>query len=236
MRRGGRREAAARASRAVSMPPAELIDEILADRPVDIPISTETRTLLIACGALAREILAIIEMNGLSGLKLECLPATLHNHPEKIPEAVRTKIRDARARGIEHIHVVYADCGTGGHLDTVCAEEGVERIPGPHCYAFFDGLDRFAGQAEEEMGAFYITDFFARQFDTLLWKGMGLDRHPDLRDMYFAHYDRVVHLAQTDDPALDAKARDAADRLGLRYVRRATGYGELTDFIVAAST
>ncbi len=234
MRRGGRREAAARTSRAVSMPPAKLVDEILADRPVDIPAPETAKTLLIACGALAREILAIIEMNGLTDLKLECLPANLHNHPEKIPEAVRAKVRDARMRGIEHIHVVYADCGTGGLLDVVCGEEGVSRIPGPHCYAFFDGLDRFAEQAEEEIGAFYITDFFARQFDTLLWKGMGLDRHPDLKDLYFAHYDRVVHLAQTDDPVLDAKARAAAERLGLRYVRRATGYGELTDFITTA--
>ena len=218
---------------AISLPPEQLSDGALAEAAVTVSASGSTppSTLLIACGALAREILAVIEVNGLSGMALECLPATLHNRPERIPDAVREKIRAARSRGIDSIHVVYADCGTGGLLDAVCEEEGVTRIAGPHCYAFFDGLDAFAARAEAEMGAFFLTDFLARQFDTLIWKGMGLDRHPELRDLYFAHYDRVVHLAQTDDPGLDAKAQAAADRLGLRYERRKTGYGELADFV-----
>ncbi len=194
------------------------------------------KTLLIACGALAREILAIIKMNNLSGLALECLPALLHNRPDKITGAVRTKIHDARSRGAAKIFVVYADCGTGGHLDVLCAEEGVERIEGPHCYAFFDGLDAFAERADEEIGAFYLTDFLARQFDTLIWKGMGLDRHPDLRDMYFGNYDRVVYQAQTDDPALEQKARAAAEKLGLNFVKRKTGYGALAPFIEKAAS
>ena len=223
---------------AIALSPADIADGALTDSAVTVPMPSATvpETLLIACGALAREILAVIEINGLTGIALECLPATLHNHPEHIPEGVRARVRAARARGIANVHVVYADCGTGGLLDRVCEEEGVTRIAGPHCYAFFDGLDAFAARAEEEMGAFFLTDFLARQFDTLIWKGMGLDRHPDLRDMYFAHYDRVVHLAQTDDPALDAKARAAADRLGLAYVRRATGYGELADFVTRAAS
>ncbi len=220
------------------MPPAMLADTALAESAVtvSIPHSTTPTILLIACGALAREILAVIECNGLTGMALECLPATLHNRPEHIPEAVREKIRAARGRGIETVHVVYADCGTGGRLDRVCEEEGVTRIAGPHCYAFFDGLDDFAARADEEIGAFFLTDFLARQFETLIWKGMGMDRHPDLRDLYFAHYDRVVYLAQTDDPALDAKARAAADRLGLRYERRKTGYGALADFVQRAAS
>ena len=231
MRRGRARRD--RTVESITLPSDDLADDVLVECPVSISSNPKSvpRTLLIACGALAREILAIIEINGLSGMALECLPATLHNHPERIPEAVREKVRAARARGIEDVHVVYADCGTGGSLDRVCEEEGVTRIAGPHCYAFFDGLDAFASRSEEEIGALFLTDFFARQFDALLWKGLGLDRHPELRDMYFGNYDRVVHLAQTDDPVLDDKARAAAARLGLRYVRRKTGYGELADFV-----
>ncbi len=237
MRRGGRRERAK--PEVVSLPVADLTDATLSDTAITVALPADgavPSTLLIACGALAREILAIIEMNGLTGMALECLPANLHNRPERIPEAVRAKIRAARKRGIGTIHVVYADCGTGGLLDRVCEEEGVSRIAGPHCYAFFDGLDAFAARGDDEIGALFLTDFFARQFDTLLWKGLGIDRHPELRDMYFGNYDRVVHLAQTDDPALDARARAAADRLGLRYVRRKTGYGELADFVTRAAS
>lgn len=192
------------------------------------------RVMLIACGALAREILALKAMNGWDHVDLECLPAKLHNRPEKISEAVRIKARAARARGYATVFIVYADCGTGGRLDAVCAEEGVERVPGPHCYAFFDGIEPFAARAEEEIGAFYLTDFLARQFDTLVWKGMGIEKHPELRDMLFSHYDRLVYLAQTDDPALDRAAEAAAARLGLRYERRFTGYGDLAGVLAQA--
>lgn len=192
------------------------------------------RVLLIACGALAREILAVGRANRWTHLDLACLPARLHNTPTLIPEAVRARIRRARAEGYEAIHVVYADCGTGGLLDRVCAEEGVERIAGPHCYSFFDGNDAFAARADAEIGAFYLTDFLARQFDALVWRGLGLDRHPELRDLYFGNYDRVVYLAQTDDPALEARAREAALRLGLGFEKRVTGYGDLAAFLAAA--
>lgn len=192
------------------------------------------RILLIACGALAREILAIREANGWTHLDLACLPAKLHNTPGRIPDLVRERIRKARDAGYAEIFVVYADCGTGGLLDRVCEEEGVERIEGPHCYSFFEGNDVFASHAEE-ITAFYLTDFLARQFDTLIWKGMGLDRHPELLPMIFGNYEKIVYLAQTDDPALEAKARAGAERLGLAFEMRRTGYGDLPGFLARAA-
>ena len=194
------------------------------------------RILLIACGALAREILAVRDANGWTNLDLACLPARLHNQPQFIPDRVRERIRRARADGYSSIFVVYADCGTGGLLDQVCAEEGVERIEGPHCYSFFDGNDAFAERADAgEITAFYLTDFLARQFDTLIWKGMGFDRHPELLPLMFGNYEKVVHLAQVDDPELEKKARAAAGRLGLAFERRLTGYGDLTGFLTRAA-
>ncbi len=196
----------------------------------------EGRVLIVACGALAREILALVRLNGWTHVDLACLPAKLHNEPRRIPEAVREKVREARARGYAQILIGYADCGTGGLLDRVCAEEGVARIEGPHCYSFFDGNAAFAARAEAgEITAFYLTDFLARQFDTLIWKGMGLDRHPELLPMIFGNYEKVVYLAQTDDPALEAKAREAAARLGLGFEKRRTGYGELAGFMERAA-
>ena len=191
------------------------------------------RTLLIACGALARETLAAIEANGLRHVEVTCLSALLHNRPERIPEAVRAKIREHRAE-FDRILVLYADCGTGGALVAVLAEEGVERIGGPHCYAFYAGQDAFAALADAEPGTFYLTDFLTRQFDTLVIEGLGLDRHPELLDMYFGNYRRLVYLAQTEDAELQAQARAAADRLGLTYEYRFTGLGELARFVRAA--
>ncbi|PRX32750.1 Protein of unknown function [Meinhardsimonia xiamenensis] len=184
------------------------------------------RVLLLACGALAREILALIRANGWEHVDLACLPAILHNTPEKIPQAVREAVE--RHRGAyQAIHLVYADCGTGGRLAALCEELGIEMVPGPHCYSFFEGNEIFAARAEDEFTAFYLTDFLVRQFDAFVWKPLGLDRHPELRDAYFGHYEKLVYLAQTDDPALDAKARECAARLGLAYERRFTGYGDL---------
>ncbi|MEI4470590.1 DUF1638 domain-containing protein [Frigidibacter sp. MR17.24] len=191
------------------------------------------RVLLIACGALAREILALKAANGWDHLDLTCLPANLHLWPDRITPAVRAAVAQHRA-AYDRVFVVYADCGTGGLLQAACAEMGVEMVAGPHCYAFFDGNDAFAARAEEEIGAFYLTDFLVRQFDAFVWRPMGLDRHPQLRDMYFAHYDRLVFLAQTEDPALAARAEAAAARLGLRYERRFTGYGDLAAALAGA--
>lgn len=205
-------------------------DRVLAERGLEQ--DARTRVLVIACGALAREILAVLRANGLSHVGLACLPALLHNTPEQIPALLRARIHQARAEGYREILVGYADCGTGGRIDAVCAEEGVVRIGGPHCYAFFDGTEAFANRADAEIAAFYLTDFLVRQFDTIVWKGLGLDRHPELRDMYFGNYDRVVYLAQTEDPTLDQAAAAAARRLGLAFVRRKTGYGDLAPFLM----
>ncbi|PWJ21156.1 DUF1638 domain-containing protein [Jannaschia seohaensis] len=188
------------------------------------------RVLVVACGALAHEIRAICEMSGLDHLDLHCLPAILHNRPDRIAPAVDDCLRE-RAGAYDSAFVAYADCGTGGALAEVCARHGVEMIRGPHCYAFFDGQERFA--ARDETTAFYVTDFLARQFDAFVTRPLGLDRHPELRDMYFGNYETLVLLAQTDDPDLTARARAAAERLGLKFERRWTGYGELTPILSA---
>lgn len=184
---------------------------------------------------MARELLAIRDANGWDQMDLHCLPADLHLKPDLIPDAVARAVTENRA-AYERIFVVYADCGTGGALASRCAELGVEMVPGPHCYAFFDGVTAHGARAESEFRAFYLTDFLTRQFDGFVWRAMGLDRHPELRDIYFAHYDKLIYLAQTDDPALDAQARQAADRLGLGYERRFTGYGDLPGVLAQLSS
>ncbi len=189
--------------------------------------------LIIACGALAREILAIKEKNRLGHVTLTCLPATLHATPEKIPQAVRAAIREHRDN-YDTILIGFGDCGTGGLLDKVLAEEGVERIDGAHCYAFFSGVDAFADSEEDDLGTFYLTDFLARQFDSMVYRPLGLDRYPELRDMYFNHYRRVVYLSQTHDQDLLKKAEMAAERLSLPLEVRHTGYGDLEGFVGAA--
>jgi len=186
----------------------------------------QPRTLLIGCGALAREILALIEREGWDHMELTCLPAIWHNTPGKIPEGVREKIRANRGR-YDRIFCVYADCGTGGGLDRMLAEEGVDRLPGPHCYATYAGQDPFAAMAERDPACFYLTDYLVRHFDRLIVEGLGLDRFPELLEIYFGNYTTLVYLAQTDDPELDLQARAAAGRLGLDYVRNLTGFGEL---------
>jgi hypothetical protein len=182
--------------------------------------------LLIACGAVARELVDLIEANRWTGFDIQCLPAIWHNTPEKIPDGVRRLIHDARGR-YRSIFVVYGDCGTGGLLDRVLAEEGVERIDGPHCYAFFSGLDRFADTEEGDITAFFLTDYLARHFDKLVWEGLGIARHPELLPLYFGNYTKIVYLAQTGDAAIEARARAAADKLGLAFEKRVTGYGDL---------
>ena len=191
-------------------------------------------TLLIACGALAREVVDVIRLNGWSHFSVTCLPAIWHNTPAKIPEGVRRKIGEARG-SYDRILVLYGDCGSGGLLDRVLAEEGVERIDGPHCYAFYSGVEDFLAEADADPTCFYLTDYLARHFDRLIIEGLGIDRHPELLPTYFGNYTTLVYLAQTEDAALDAKAKAAADRLGLAYRYHFTGYGELGSFIQAAS-
>lgn len=182
---------------------------------------------MIGCGALARELVALTRRAGLPAVDLTCLPATLHNRPEQIPGAVRARIRRARAAGRERLFVAYADCGTGGLLDRVLEEEGVARLDGAHCYEIYAGRAAFAALSDEEPGTFYLTDFLARNFDRLVIRGLGLDRHPELLPLYFGNYRRLCYLAQTDDPTLTSAGRRAARRLGLRFERRSTGYGDL---------
>ncbi len=193
------------------------------------------RVLVIGCGALARELLALTR--DLPGVKVTCVDARLHMRPALIADAVAARIRKARRQyGPDtRIFVAYADCGTGGSLDAVLAQEGVERIEGAHCFEFYAGAADYAALQDAEPGTFYLTDFLARQFDTLIIAGLGLDRHPELRDAYFGNYTRVIYLAQSDDAALTAKAQDAAATLGLAFERRATGFGDLATSIRSAA-
>ncbi len=187
--------------------------------------------LLIACGALAREILDLKAANGWNHLDLQCLPAILHNTPKDIVGAVEAAVANHRAE-YQTVFVVYADCGTGGLLKAACDRMGVGMVEGPHCYSFFEGNADFA--AREEVTCFYLTDFLVRQFDAFVWRPLGLDRHPELRDMYFGNYTTLVYQAQTDDPTLTEKARECAQRLGLVFERRLTGYGDLPAAIANA--
>ena len=177
------------------------------------------RVLVIACGALVREIRAVVGQ--VRDIDVEYLPAPLHNRPERIPDAVRAIIERERDN-YESIAVAYADCGTGGLLDAVLDGYGIKRLPGAHCYEFFTGADEFVTLHEEELGTFFLTDYLARHFDTLVLDGLGITKNPQLREMYFGNYRRLVYLAQSDDPVLDAAAHRAADSLHLAYERRAT--------------
>ena len=184
------------------------------------------KVLLLACGALGREIVDLIERNRWTAFDLQCLPAKWHNTPDKIVPALREKIREAKPR-YQSIFVLYGDCGTGGDIDRLLAEEGIERLEGPHCYAFFSGQETFAKTAEEDVTAFFLTDYLARHFDKLIWEGLGMDKHPELLPMYFGNYTKIVFLAQTRNEELAKKAMAAAKKLGLDYEYRYTGYGEL---------
>ncbi|MEX0343682.1 MAG: DUF1638 domain-containing protein [Rhizobiaceae bacterium] len=190
---------------------------------------------IIACGMIAREVLAVKERHGLENLDLVCLPAQFHYYPDRIAPAMEEAIQQAKEEGVEHILAGYADCGTGGHLDLVCEKYGIDRIDGPHCFAFYQGMKSYEQVADEDMTAFYMTDFLCRQFDAFFMKPLGLDKHPELASDYFGHYEKLVYLAQTDDPSLDQVAEDAARMLGLRYERRYTGYGDLTTSLLAAT-
>jgi len=182
------------------------------------------KTALIVCGALAREVLALKERHGWD-VDVLGVASLLHNEPERIPGAVRQRIRQAR-EDYDHVIVVYGDCGTGGMLDRMLEQEGVERVSGPHCYEMYaDGT--FDHLMAEAPGTFFLTDYLVQSFDHLVIEGLGLDRHPELRGEYFKNYTRVVYLAQRADPALEARARWAAGSLDLPLEVRQTGYGKL---------
>ncbi|CAN7500256.1 DUF1638 domain-containing protein [Mesorhizobium sp. LjRoot246] len=188
----------------------------------------DDRLLVIACGMIAREVLAVKEQLGLDHLDLTCLPAEFHFYPDRIAPAMDKAIENAKAEGYTNIFVGYADCGTGGLLDRICEKHGVERMVGPHCFAFYQGMEAYAKIADDDMMSFYMTDFLCRQFDAFFMKPLGLDKHPELIKDYFGNYEKLIYLAQTNDPELDKVAEKAAKMLGLVYERRATGYGDLT--------
>jgi hypothetical protein len=189
------------------------------------------RLLVIACGALAREVLDVVRLNSLDWVDVECLPATLHNTPDLIPDAVEQRLDAAEGR-YRNVFVGYADCGTGGLLDRVLEARGVDRLPGAHCYEFYATSPEFALLHDREPGTFYLTDFLTRHFDRLVWAGLGLDRWPDLRDTYFGNYRRLVYLSQMPTSDLIERGRAAAKSLGLAFEHRHSGYGDLASTLV----
>ena len=186
-------------------------------------------TLVLACGALAKEIVFLKMRLGseVDSFDLQCLPAEYHNMPTKIVPALEKVLRE-RGADYDRILIGYGDCGTGGGLDRLLENyPNAERIEGAHCYQFFAGNALFDATMEEELGSFFLTDYLVRHFDRIIIKGMGLDRFPDLHEMYFKHYKRVVYFSQRHDEDLIAKGEAAARRLGLDFVYKHVGYGEL---------
>ena len=186
-------------------------------------------TLVVACGAIAREILAINEILSWDNISINCLPAIYHNHPEKITPAVIDVVKNNKQK-YQKIYVAYADCGTGGMLEKACKDLGVEMIQGPHCYSFFEGNISFAKRLNPT--AFFLTDFLARQFDAFVWSPLGLDKHPELIDAYFGNYTKLIYLAQTNDEVLKKKAAECARKLNLEFEYKLTGYGDLKNTFI----
>ncbi|NCF48450.1 MAG: DUF1638 domain-containing protein [Bacteroidetes bacterium] len=204
----------------------------LADRQIraDAAGTPPGGLVLIACGALAREILAITSQFPAGTVELTCLPASWHNHPEKIVPGLRRKVSALRRKG-RRVAVIYGDCGTGGEIDAFLEAEQITRIPGPHCYEMFLGAAAFEDEMETALGTFFLTDYMVRHFERIVMQGMGLRRHPQLRDMYFGNYTRALYIAQIEDKDLARRARIAAAALGLDYEYRFSGYGTLPAFI-----
>ena len=189
-------------------------------------MNSRQKTLIIACGALSHELIHLVRANNWDHLDITCVPAKIHHTPARIPGAFRKKIRDNRDR-YGRIFAMIGDCGTAGELDKVLEDEGVERIAGPHCFSFLSGNDAFEEWTQDEITAFYLSDFFCWNFDKIVWESLGLDRRDDLADFVFSNYTKIVYIAQTENQALQEKARQIADRLGLEYEYRFTGYGDM---------
>lgn len=182
--------------------------------------------VVIACGALAKELVTLKKLNNWTVIDLRCIPAQIHNYPKKIAAAVEAKIIEAKREGHE-VFVAFADCGTGGQLDAILERHNVERLPGAHCYEFYATPSIFDNLMEQELGTFFLTDFLARHFDTLILEGLGINKYPELEQLYFAHYKRLVYLSQSHNPELLQRAKKAAQRLGLEFKHRHTGFGQL---------
>ncbi len=189
------------------------------------------RILILGCGALARELLDITARNGLDHMTVECLPAILHNTPDAITPAIKKRL-DRAAGQYDHTFIAYGDCGTGGHLDALIDEYGVERLPGAHCYEFFTGSDLFAVMSEDQLGTLWLTDYLTRHFDRFMWSGLGMDKHPELVEMYFGNYTRVAYISQNPTPELLERSTEIAHRLGLTYEHVHVGYGEAEPILV----
>lgn len=196
--------------------------------PLAAPLATKIKTRVIACGMIAREVLAINEQLGDAGYDVMCLPAEYHHFPAKIAPAMDIAISKAKQEGYDNIFIGYADCGTCGELDKVCEKHGVERIEGPHCFSFYIGNEQFTKDDGKYITTFFITDFLARHFNNFLIKPLGLDKNPELKDMYFGNYTHALYIAQTEDLELQRLAREAADYLGLEYEYKLTRFGDLT--------
>jgi len=190
------------------------------------PAAQSSPILIIACGALAQEIVQLQKLNGWNHLHLKCLDAELHNRPHLIAGKLREKIAQHRNE-YNNIFVAYADCGSGGEIDRVLEDENIERLPGAHCYSFFAGEQRFKEISEQELGSFYLTDFLAKHFERLVIRGLKLDQYPELRNQYFGNYTRVVYLSQEDNPSVRSLAKNAALFLGLDFEHEHCGYGDL---------
>lgn len=232
IRKGGRAARLNKVNR-TSLQPNALINKGTANYTIK---PSSKHVCIIACGAIAHEILDIIQMNDLEHISLTCLPAKYHNTPDKIVPAIEQAIIDARAAGFGKVFCGYADCGTGGALDRLLQRENVARLPGAHCYSFFSGVERFENDDNNaDLRSFFLTDFLARHFDGLTWKPLGLEENPELLEMYFGAYEKVVFLSQQDDPDLLERAKEIALKLELSFEHRKTGYGDLATSLSDAS-
>ena len=179
------------------------------------PKGENKRPLVIACGAIAHELVAVLGASSLErAVDITCLPAEWHNTPQHIAPAIEKLLKEA-SKTDRQCFVAYGDCGTGGELDRVLATHAAERLPGPHCYSFFAGADRFNALAEAEIGSLWLTDYLARNFERLILEGLGIKKHPELLHTYFEHYTRVVWLVQQYDSKTEQAAHAAAGALNL---------------------
>src|SRR6266508_3263261 len=196
--------------------------------PTNSGVSSPT-VAFVLCGALAREVIAIVRRHGWD-VALFGVAASDHMQPVRIAPDVERRLRELIPR-FERVVVLYGDCGASGRLDAVLARYNVPRIAGPHCYEMYGGA-AFDAQMAADPGAFFLTDFLVRGFEGTIAKGLGLDRFPELRDVYFANYNRLVYMVQQEDAALIAKAQAIAVTLGLPLELQRTGYGQLEQRLV----
>ena len=178
--------------------------------------------LIIGCGAIAHEINEIIKLNDWNNVRLKCLNADLHNTPKKLPKKIK-EIIDSSLQEYSKIFLAYADCGTGGLIDSMLKDYDIERLEGAHCYEFYAGSKLFKDLSNREIGTFYLTDFLVKNFDRLIIDGLGLSKHPSLKDEYFKNYKKIVYLAQKHNEDLELKAKDCADYLNLEFSIHYTG-------------